>query len=416
MAQGADLSAVLTGVPCFRILTDSCCGQAGLKQGDAGEVGMGSMTDLEITNGVLAKYRGPGGYVTIPEGIRSIGNGAFRECAGLTGVCIPESVTDIGSSAFYGCKDLLDVTIPEGVTEIREWTFAWCTNLRDIRLPAGLASIGESAFSECRSLRSVTLPEGLMSIGHGAFSDCESLETARVPGSTKDMGKAVFCRCQRLRDVTIPEGVTRIGNLMFCGCRSLGSVRIPESVTGIGDMAFNGCVRLTELSLPDSVASIGDYAFHGCDSLRAIRLPPGLKNLPKGRLGVHCVICYAPWMAAHAEHPIYLGGGLSDLPEEDRGRAVIGFMYAREFGIREIGRWEEEYLDCFRLHAASFMKAAKRSRTVLLFLVGQKIPDREETERFLDLYKDSDDVEVRAALLQYSYEMFGAGDPGDFPL
>lgn len=44
---------------------------------------MENMQDFVITKGVLKKYKGPGGDVTIPEG-----------------------VTEIESSAFYGCKKL----------------------------------------------------------------------------------------------------------------------------------------------------------------------------------------------------------------------------------------------------------------------------------------------------------------------
>ena len=44
---------------------------------------MENKQDFVIENGVLQKYKGPGGDVTIPEG-----------------------VTEIESSAFYGCKKL----------------------------------------------------------------------------------------------------------------------------------------------------------------------------------------------------------------------------------------------------------------------------------------------------------------------
>ena len=39
----------------------------------------------------------------IPEGVTSIGYGAFFECSGLTSITIPNSVTSIGDGAFYGC-------------------------------------------------------------------------------------------------------------------------------------------------------------------------------------------------------------------------------------------------------------------------------------------------------------------------
>ena len=39
----------------------------------------------------------------IPNGVTSIGGGAFYDCTGLTSVTIPNSVTSIGKSAFSGC-------------------------------------------------------------------------------------------------------------------------------------------------------------------------------------------------------------------------------------------------------------------------------------------------------------------------
>ena len=45
----------------------------------------------------------------IPNSVSSIGNGAFRECKGLTSIVIPNSVTSISNSAFYNCSGLNEV-------------------------------------------------------------------------------------------------------------------------------------------------------------------------------------------------------------------------------------------------------------------------------------------------------------------
>lgn len=40
---------------------------------------MSNASDFIIKNGVLTEYVGPGGDVTVPEGVKSIGTGAFEE-------------------------------------------------------------------------------------------------------------------------------------------------------------------------------------------------------------------------------------------------------------------------------------------------------------------------------------------------
>ena len=42
--------------------------------------------------------------ITIPSGVTSIGNSAFKNCQALTSITIPSGVTSIGYYAFYGCS------------------------------------------------------------------------------------------------------------------------------------------------------------------------------------------------------------------------------------------------------------------------------------------------------------------------
>jgi len=88
------------------------------------------------------------GNVSIPEGVTSIGPGAFQTCTRLTGITIPESVTYIGSNAFYSCGSLTGITIPESVTEIDNGAFGFCRNIASITIPATVTRIGDFVFSE----------------------------------------------------------------------------------------------------------------------------------------------------------------------------------------------------------------------------------------------------------------------------
>ena len=48
--------------------------------------------------------------MTIPDGVTTIGQSAFRYCTALTDVTIPDSVTSIGMQASFGCTALTSVT------------------------------------------------------------------------------------------------------------------------------------------------------------------------------------------------------------------------------------------------------------------------------------------------------------------
>ena len=106
--------------------------------------------DLDISNGILNKYMGPGGDVVIPADVTKIGNSAFYGCTGLQSVTIPKGVTEIGWGTFDGCTGLQSVTILEGVTAIGNYAFAECTGLTSVVLPKSVTEIDESVFMDCR--------------------------------------------------------------------------------------------------------------------------------------------------------------------------------------------------------------------------------------------------------------------------
>ncbi|CDA43328.1 serine/threonine protein kinase [Prevotella sp. CAG:5226] len=58
------------------------------------------------------------GEYSIREGVKVIGDEAFRWCGSLININIPNSVTTIGNWAFEGCNSLTSITIPSSVVTI----------------------------------------------------------------------------------------------------------------------------------------------------------------------------------------------------------------------------------------------------------------------------------------------------------
>ena len=248
----------------------------------------------------------------IPNGVTSIGHGAFSDCSSLTSIVIHDSVINIGESAFSGCSSLTSITIPNSVTSIGNWAFDGCTDLTSITLPNSVTSIGSHAFAFCSGLTSIIIPNSVTSIGSSAFRGCKGLTSITIPNSVTSIGEDAFWWCSGLTSIIvekenkrydsrencnaiidtasntllvgckntfIPNSVTSIGEDAFYGCKGLTSITIPNSVTSIGNWAFKGCSGLTSITIPNSVTSIGSSAFYGCSGLTSITIPNSVKRI-----------------------------------------------------------------------------------------------------------------------------------------
>ena len=168
---------------------------------------MSNASDFVIENGVLTKYKGPDGDVTIPDGVTAIGSGAFQFCDRLTNIIIPASVKTIGHGAFYLCGSLTNISIHDGVKTIGEWAFRDCRSLTSIIIPDSVTTIGKLAFCDCRSLTSIVIPNSVSTIWGGAFYGCRSLTSVVIPDSVSTIWDGAFDGCDRLASMTIPAAM-----------------------------------------------------------------------------------------------------------------------------------------------------------------------------------------------------------------
>lgn len=197
--------------------------------------------------------------VTLKNGVRSIGEDAFRDCSSLEGVIFENTVLEkISDGAFWGCSALSSIVLPDSVTEIERNAF-FETGLRNIQLPEKLTLIGGGAFFNCKNLKQVQLPPQLKELGEGAFFNCENLTQIQLPAQLNKLGTDAFRNCTSLDKIDIPAGLTQIGPDTFCNT-GLTSVTLHEGLTKIEDGAFHDCLKLKKIRIPKSVTDIGGLA------------------------------------------------------------------------------------------------------------------------------------------------------------
>ena len=160
------------------------------------------------TNGLVCTKDGKslvrciGGDVTIPEGVTNIPSWAFSG-SNLKSVVIPQGVVSIGMGAFTECKELKSISIPSGVTDVGAFAFKGCLSLEHVDFQPGVTNIEDYAFEGCKNLKKVVVPEGVVEICSYAFANCENLESVTLPSSVKRIGWYAFSCCSRKLKMTM---------------------------------------------------------------------------------------------------------------------------------------------------------------------------------------------------------------------
>ena len=251
-----------------------------------------------------------------------MGDGAFLQCLGLTGVSIPSGVTNIGNQAFEFCNALGGISIPASVASLGSNAFLNCASLTSITIPAGVQSIGLNAFFDCASLGSAVISPGVTSLGCGMFEGCSHLASLTIPGSVTNLGRAALADCPALdrviyignapiADASVFAGdtlatnyylpgttgwsppfagavtvlwipfnyTTSAGNITITGYTGPGqAVTIPATINGlpvtsVGSQAFfNNSGSITSLTIPGGVTNISANAFLGCYHLASVSI------------------------------------------------------------------------------------------------------------------------------------------------
>lgn len=151
--------------------------------------------DFEKHDTVIPAYLG--GYPVV-----EIGGAAFQDQFNITGsVTIPEGVRVIGWGAFFDCHEIAEIKLPRTLERIEDRAFAYCCGLRWMVVPRGVNYIGEHAFWRCSSATKIWLPDTVTDIEDWTFDECGQLYELYMHSGTKISGERVFDRCWELNEV-----------------------------------------------------------------------------------------------------------------------------------------------------------------------------------------------------------------------
>ena len=245
----------------------------------------------------------------IPDGIKTIGEGAFYGLSSLESLTIPYSVEEIKDNAFYGCKGLKQVnymgnkdawgkiTVGKGNDILKSVKINYVATKGEIKTDKGTLAweIVDKVVS------GVTKKTLVLTVKEGSFTEipdydeekdmrwsASATRIERVEDESKKItavGSYAFSNFTRVtnEDFYLPK-LTVAGEAAFRNCDSLENVINPGTIEAIGDSAFADCSGITEISGLDKVKTIGKGAFSGCDSLEKITVPKDVETIGDGVL------------------------------------------------------------------------------------------------------------------------------------
>ena len=309
--------------------------------------------DFDISpKGVLTEYKGPGGDVVIPEGVKEIDNQAFTGCEGLASVTIPESVRKIRFYAF-GESSLQSVTIPKSVQ-----------------------SIEESAFCECENLTSVT------------FQDRED-----APGIEHD----IFYNSPNITNVAIPRCVARIALALFentLWLKKLGEFAVVDHFL----IKYQG--RETNVVIPEGITEIGRGTFRDCANLQSVTIPKSVEEIDKSVFEGSRPAIIAPHIP------------IDDFVPKNKPGACAGFAKAYLDGMELDEEIKAEYLEYIKGNKKRLYPDAVRHEELLQLMFAEKMISRKDVDLLLEECDKQKNNAAKAVVLEYAHQFLNAADSG----
>ena len=107
----------------------------------------------------------------------------------LQSVTIPDGVKEIGDAAFQNCTSLASAEIGSGLRQLNYRLFKG-SGLTEIAIPANVKAIGKECFQDCANLKKVTIADGVRKIDNSAFKNT-AIEEIEIPASVTEIGTGI---------------------------------------------------------------------------------------------------------------------------------------------------------------------------------------------------------------------------------
>ncbi len=267
---------------------------------------------------------------TLPEGVKSLADGLFKDNLTIQSVVLPSTLEIIGDYAFSGCTSLSSVNFNQNLVEIGQYAFER-TAITQAVLPVGFAKIGQYAFKSVYTLENATLPITTLGVGKGVFDGCRASLAVTVEGDESGLSgwSSNWSLATNVSgySITYAEGritsgeyqyFARDGKAVLTDYRGTDTVvTVPSAIDGITVVGlyktFEGDSAITELTVPNTVRVISECSLKGLSALTTVTLP--FAGGYRGAVGVEGLFGYVfdysedsrdGWTKQYAE-----GGALS---------------------------------------------------------------------------------------------------------
>jgi hypothetical protein len=214
----------------------------------------------------------------LPDTLKRIVVGAFKDCDSLRYIMIPSSVTTIENGAFTATfLDADGNELAKTAEALRGHSYRGSEGV--LRLFDG-AAVGDTISVDGLIYSVVSENPYVLSLTGYEVSPKALVVPSIIYYGNDEMavasiGNQAFYGCTTMTSANLGS-VSEVGVKAFANCTNLKKVDVGESLKTMSAYAFYRCVRMTEIGIEDSaktLRAIGSYALYKCDKLASIAVP-----------------------------------------------------------------------------------------------------------------------------------------------